>query len=127
MLLDSHVLLWWATDSPKLPQWVRASIVSEQHQKLVSAASLWELEIKRAGGRLRGPSDLAGRVRNAGFTELPIGFREAVAAAALPRHHLDPFDRMLIAHARLDGLTLVSADRTMARYDVELLAPDWEG
>lgn len=88
---------------------------------IASAASIWEIEIKRAGGRLETPTDAAEMVANGGFERLAISFEHARGAAHLPPHHGDPFDRMLVAQAQIEGLTLATADQELARYDVEIL------
>ena len=87
----------------------------------VSAASVWELEIKRAAGRLTAPLDVAERALSQGYEPLAISFEHALDAGRLPRIHGDPFDRMLIAQARIEGMTLATADATIARYDVRTL------
>lgn len=88
----------------------------------VSAATVWEIEIKRALGRLRVPQDVARLVEDSGFERLAIGFEHASEAGRLPPLHADPFDRMLIAQARLEEMTLASADATIQRYEVPVLA-----
>jgi PIN domain nuclease of toxin-antitoxin system len=92
----------------------------------VSAATICEIEIKRALGRLQAPRDIVALVRDSGFSTLPISLEHACEAGRLPRHHDDPFDRVLIAQARLDGLTIATADAVFARYAVTVLeiAPD---
>jgi PIN domain nuclease of toxin-antitoxin system len=87
----------------------------------VSSATVWEIEIKRALGRLRAPEDVAGLVDESGFTPLAITFEHAVAAGRLAALHRDPFDRMLVAQALANGLTLATADTTLAGYDVPIL------
>jgi PIN domain nuclease of toxin-antitoxin system len=87
----------------------------------VSSASVWEIEIKRASGRLIAPSDVGEHAFQQGFEPLPIGFDHAIAAGRLPLHHRDPFDRMLVAQAQLEGMTLASADARLSAYDVPLL------
>jgi PIN domain nuclease of toxin-antitoxin system len=87
----------------------------------VSSATIWEIEIKRSLGRLRGPEDVIGLVEQSGFEELPITFEHAREAGRLPPLHGDPFDRMLVAQARVDRLTLASADETLRRYEVPVL------
>jgi PIN domain nuclease of toxin-antitoxin system len=87
----------------------------------VSVASIWELEIKRAAGRLRTRGDLVEAGGAAGFELVPIEVAHALEAARLPLHHGDPFDRMLVAQARVEGMTLVSNDEKIAKYDVALL------
>lgn len=121
LLLDTHVLLWWLSDDPSLPADAREAIASPENEVVVSAASAWEITIKKAAGRLDAPDDLVEALATDGFETLPITVAHAIAAGALPPHHADPFDRMLIAQARSDGLTLISIDRRFAQYDVELL------
>jgi PIN domain nuclease of toxin-antitoxin system len=88
---------------------------------LVSAVVAWEIAIKKAAGRLQAPDDLIEALEANDFETLPVTVTHAVAAGALPPHHSDPFDRMLIAQARTEGLQLVSVDRRFAQYDVDLL------
>lgn len=83
--------------------------------------TVWEVERKRNLGKLAGEWDVAERCRDAGFTELTIGFGHAALAGALPLHHRDPFDRMLVAQAQIEGLTVVTSDRQIARYSVAVL------
>jgi PIN domain nuclease of toxin-antitoxin system len=87
----------------------------------VSAASVWEIEIKRSTGKLRAPAPLRERVDDEGFAALPITVEHAILAARLAQHHSDPFDRMLVAQAQLEGLTLVTRDPVFDRYDVRVL------
>jgi len=87
----------------------------------VSAASIWEIEIKRAAGRLSAPADVGERALEQGFEPLPISFEHARAAGRLPALHGDPFDRMLVAQASLGGFTLATADGALEAYDVALL------
>jgi PIN domain nuclease of toxin-antitoxin system len=84
----------------------------------VSAASIWEIEIKRATGRLTAPDDVGERALEEGYEPLPISFEHALAAGRLPAFHRDPFDRMLVAQARVEGLTLATSDPEIARYDI---------
>ena len=121
VLLDAHALLWWLADSPRLGAQAREAIAAADNEVLVSAASLWEISIKRALGRLEGIDDLAEWLVAEEFAELPIRWSHAMRAGALPRLHDDPFDRMLIAQAQEDGLVLVSSEAAIARYDVVLL------
>ena len=87
----------------------------------VSSATIWEIEVKRATGKLRAPEDPIALVDDAGFDRLPITFEHAVEAGRLPLHHRDPFDRMLVAQARLENLTLATSDESIARYGIPLL------
>ena len=121
LLLDTHVLLWWLFELPQLGKRASHAIQDPESEVFVSAISAGEIEIKRAIGKLDGPEDLPVQVGRDGFTELPFTLRHGSALRALPLHHKDPFDRMLIAQARLEGLTLVTADRAMSDYDVPIL------
>jgi len=87
----------------------------------VSPVSPWEIEIKRSRGTLRAPNDLPNQLERAGFVPLPITIAHGLAAGALPLHHRDPFDRMLVAQAQLEGMTIVTRDRDIARYQVAIL------
>lgn len=115
LLLDTHVLLWWLDDDARLGSAARAAIAEAEHV-VVSAASAWEIGIKQAIGRLTGPRDLVEEISGNGFVALDISVRHALAAASLPLHHRDPFDRMLVAQAVLEGLTLVTRDQRLAAY-----------
>ena len=121
-LLDTHILLWWLSDDALLPAAAREAIASPESEVLVSAATAWEIAIKQAAGRLEAPDDLLEAVDDSDFETLPITAAHALAAGALPPHHSDPFDRMLIAQALADSLTLISVDNRFPQYDVELLA-----
>lgn len=119
LLLDTHVILWWLADDPGLADDIKCAIDSEP-DVFVSAASIWELAIKQSLGKL-GPADLPERVAAAELTELPMKSQHAMVAGRLPPIHRDPFDRMLVAQARCEGLTLVTRDATVQKYDVSLL------
>ena len=116
------MLIWAMSKSPRLGERAQAAVASPDNQVLVSVVSAWEIAIKHALGRLVFPVDrFEDMAQQMGFDTLPILVRHAIAAGRLPRHHDDPFDRMLIAQALTEGLTLVSIDRAVARYDVPLL------
>jgi PIN domain nuclease of toxin-antitoxin system len=118
--LDTQVLLWSSFDA--LSSHAEDVIGRRADSVFVSAVSVWEIEIKRASGRLSAPTDVAGMVHDAGFVPLPVTFEHALSAGRLPPLHRDPFDRMLVAQARTEGLTLVTSDRVLARYDVATLS-----
>jgi PIN domain nuclease of toxin-antitoxin system len=120
LLLDTHVFLWWKTNDPRLGEAARQAIASAD-LVFVSAASAWEAAIKAALGKLRLPAPLEEGVAESGFDKLPITFAHAESAAALPRHHRDPIDRMLVAQAALEGLTLVTHDKHLGAYDIRIL------
>lgn len=120
LLLDTHVLLWWLAESPKLPKATKARI-ADAELVYVSAASVWEMAIKTAIGKLDAPDDLEEQLPRHRFEQLPVLVSHALAVAKLPRHHSDPFDRMLIAQAAFESLTLVTADPQLAVYGVPIL------
>jgi PIN domain nuclease of toxin-antitoxin system len=121
LLLDAHALLWWLADDVTLSRGARAAIRTPLNDVLVSAASVWQIEIKRALGKLDAPDALIEAIASAGFGAVPITPADATRAARLPRHHRDPFDRMLVAQAtRLEAI-IVTRDASFATYGVELL------
>lgn len=121
LLLDSHTLLWGLGDVDRLSPAAREVLSAGVTPAYVSAASIWEIGIKRASGKLRAPDDLLDRVAAASFQELAVDFRHATAAGALPRHHGDPFDRMIVAQAQCEGLIVVTRDEHIAAYGVPVL------
>jgi PIN domain nuclease of toxin-antitoxin system len=121
LLLDAHAVLWALAGSRELRADTRSALEDPSNEVLVSAGTVWEIEIKRVAGRLEAPDDLLEAMHATGFSALPITAADAWNAARLPRHHADPFDRMLVAQAgRLDAL-IVTRDAALAAYDVELL------
>lgn len=120
LLLDTHVVLWWRTDSPRLGRDARNAIASAD-VVWVSAVSGWEVAIKQALGKLRLRGQFAALVAAGGLSELALSLRHADTLADLPLHHADPFDRMLIAQASVERLTVVTHDRQFERYDVPVL------
>jgi PIN domain nuclease of toxin-antitoxin system len=121
LLLDTHALLWWLEGGHALTAGARMAIGAQGSEVYVSAASAWEISIKRAKGRLDSPSDVHDAVAANAFRELPITVSHAQSLGELPLHHADPFDRMLIAQAMLEGLTIVTRDPAFAAYEVPLL------
>jgi len=120
LLLDTHVLLWWLAASENLSREARQAILAGE-RVFVSAATVWEISIKAARGKLRVQGDLQEHLQINRFHPLPITVAHALAAGALPRHHGDPFDRMLVAQAVIESLTLVTADKRQAAYDVPVI------
>jgi PIN domain nuclease of toxin-antitoxin system len=125
LLLDTHTLLWWLFDDPKLSVAARSAIVSPANEIVISAASAWEIATKHRLGRLPEAGDVAARLphylRRARFAVLNISLEHAMAAGALPGPHKDPFDRMLVAQARLEGLAVATIDRVFRDYDVAVI------
>jgi PIN domain nuclease of toxin-antitoxin system len=128
VLLDTNALLWWLTDNPRLHDAARDVIANPSNVVYVSAASAWEIAIKVGLGRLAAPLDVAAwlpaSLRENRFTPLPINIEHAAAVEALPPHHADPFDRLLIAQARAEDLWLMTASPVVQRYDVRLIRCD---
>jgi PIN domain nuclease of toxin-antitoxin system len=122
LLLDSHTLLWALTEPTRLRTEAAEIIVDPATLVWYSAATVWELELKATLGKLSLPVDWLDAVAATRFDELPISAADARESVGLPWHHRDPFDRVLIAQARLRGLRLATRDPVMARYDVPLLA-----
>lgn len=123
LLLDSHVLVWSIAADPRLPAHISRAIEDSANSLTVSTASLWELSIKLAQGRLRLPSGLDSVLiflDRWNINLLPVGLAHVRYAASLPFHHGDPFDRMLIAQSITENLRLVSGDEKMRRYAVDL-------
>lgn len=115
MLVDSHALLWFLAGDKRLGDSNRELI---EAGATVSAASIWEIGIKMALGKLDAPGDLPDRVLDFGFEMLPITAEHGWRVKLLPPHHRDPFDRMLIAQAQIEGLPILTADSAFADYDV---------
>ena len=120
-LLDTHVLLWWVEDNPKLAEAPRAIITNPGTEVVVSAATIWEAAIKRTLGKLRFDTPvLLDTLRRGDMRVLPITAEHALAAGDLPRHHDDPFDRMLVAQANAEGCTLMTSDTWLRSYAVAI-------
>lgn len=122
LLLDTHVLLWWLADDPQLQPKVRAAISSPENLVFISAASVWELRIKQALGKVELPGDFAEVLDAQAFEQLSVTVAHAHALHGLPMHHRDPFDRLLVAQASVERLTIVSHDDALRSYGVPLLA-----
>lgn len=120
LLLDTHALVWWWTDNARLPPPARAAIAGQDNAVFVSAASLWEIATKHRLGRWPAVAELLEgfdtSLRRSRFAALPIAHTHAKLAGSLEGEHRDPFDRMLLAQARLEALTLVSGDPVFRAY-----------
>lgn len=119
LLVDTHAVLWWLADDPALSSAARDAIADPANEPLVSAASIWEIAVKRSLGKLDAPDDLLETVVHEGFSWLPIGAAHAWQVRELPMHHRDPFDRLLAAQALMEGLPVVTADTRFRDYTVE--------
>jgi PIN domain nuclease of toxin-antitoxin system len=122
-LLDTHVLLDLLSARQRVGRVARKVLEDPLNDVMVSSASAWEMAIKAAQGRLRPPDDLEAELLREGIDSLDITLSDALRAGALPRHHNDPFDRMLVAQAQNHEMTLVTRDPMLATYDVRILVP----
>lgn len=124
-LLDTHCWLWLQTEPERFPDHLLNRLADRAVDLFLSAASAWEIGIKHAAGRLTLPEPpevyVPEGMRRTGTRELPVSHAHALAAAALPPHHRDPFDRLLVAQSGIEGLLLVTVDCAIQRYDVEVL------
>ena len=122
LLLDTHILLWWLDDDPRLTATLRQAILDGSNEILVSSITVAEIEIKKAHGKLDVPRELLTLLDEAGFRTLPLSAAHAQRLRELPPHHADPFDRMLVAQAIVEGVPLATADVRLSAYEVELFA-----
>jgi PIN domain nuclease of toxin-antitoxin system len=122
LLLDAHVVLWWLRRDSTLSRLARQAIADAESLVFVSAATVWEIAIKQNIGKLDAPADLLAQLEFHQFDALPITVTHAYTAGFLPRHHDDPFDRMLVAQALAESLTIVTRDPRISRYGVPTLA-----
>jgi PIN domain nuclease of toxin-antitoxin system len=125
LLLDTHAFVWWITDDDRLSERAGEVIADGANDVYLSAASAWEIAIKAGLGRIRLPDDAwtftPHQLERNAFQALPVHVAHAVAVITLPDVHRDPFDRMLVAQAMTEGLTIVSADPDLARYPVPVV------
>lgn len=121
LLLDTHAALWWLADDARVGPAAARQLNDETNRILLSAAVIWEVAVKRSLGKLQAPSNLAPTLVAAGAQPLAITLDHAAAVEALPWHHRDPFDRMLIAQALMEGATIVSQDERMQPYGVPVV------
>jgi PIN domain nuclease of toxin-antitoxin system len=121
LLLDTHALLWWLDDNPTLSAEARDAIADGRNLVFVSAVAIWEIRIKQALGKLQLPANFREVLDSQAFDELPLTVDHAHRLAELPPLHRDPFDRMLVAQAIAERLTIVTRDPDIARYRVRTL------
>lgn len=124
-LLDTHVLLWWLANDPKLSADVREIIRNPVNDSFVSAATIWEIAIKTSLRKLKQPDDLLAVLRDNRFQVLDISAEHCLNVSSLPWHHKDPFDRMLISQALVERLTIITVDQKFKFYDVPLFSDDF--
>ncbi len=121
LLLDTHAALWWLSGDDRFGEQAERQLTDETNQVLLSAAVVWEVAVKRSLGKLEAPEDLAPTLLSAGAQALPVSLEHAAAVERLPWHHRDPFDRMLVAQASIEGAALVSGDDALRPYGVTLV------
>lgn len=121
LLLDTHVFIWWDERDRRLEESAVAAVANADNRVFVSAASIWEISIKRMLGKLRFRPDAVEAVRLNGFEPLGITLQHADISGSLPLYHTDPFDRLLVAQAKVEGFVLVTQDRRLVPYGVPIL------
>ncbi len=121
LLLDTHAFIWALENNPTLSTPARNAIIEGKNLVFISSATVWEMSIKQAQGKLEIPNNLQEEIDLHRFTQLSINFQHADLAGKLPNIHKDPFDRMLIAQAKIEKLTLVTRDKLIAQYDVNII------
>jgi len=121
LLLDTHAALWWLSNDDRFSARATEHVDDASNQLLLSAVVVWEVAIKRSIGKLVTPDGFGPALLSAGVLPLAVGFDHAAAVEHLPHHHRDPFDRLLVAQAQIEGATLVSSDEQLRAYDVPVL------
>jgi PIN domain nuclease of toxin-antitoxin system len=121
LLLDTHAALWWLADDARIGRDAERELSDDTNRVLLSAAVIWEVAIKRSLGKLKAPGDLTQTLLDAGAQPLPVTLEHAAAVEALPWHHRDPFDRLLVSQALTEGAVLVSQDERLQPYGVSLI------
>lgn len=121
LLLDTHALLWALTSPDRLDEFARNAISDPFNMVFVSAVSGWEIALKSNLGKLDVPANVIEMIEATGFMHLPVTFAHGVEAGSLPLHHRDPFDRLLVAQARLNDLVLVTRDGRITQYEVSIM------
>lgn len=122
VLLDTHILLWWLSEPERLSKAQYDLISYKETQALVSAGSIWEMRIKESLGKIEIPSDIISIIKEEAFQFLAVSEEHADYISRLPIHHKDQFDRIIIAQAKIEDLTLVSSDKIFLKYDIEIIS-----
>ena len=123
LLLDSHILVWAILQPERMTSALERTLADQRNERYVSTATIWELGLKQGREKITLPPDLTTDLEEINAEALDVTMEHAVATTKLPFLHADPFDRMLIAQAQIERLTLVTADRRIAAYDVDVLTP----
>ena len=121
LLVDTHTLLWWLSDDPTLSETARSAIADPENTVFLSAVVAWEMRIKQDIGKLELPDDFSAVLEDQRFPELPVTVDHAHTIAELPAVHRDPFDRMLVAQAMVEHMTIVTRDSSIADYAVDVI------
>lgn len=122
LLLDTHLIVWWMNgEASKISERALAALGSEEMEPVVSAVAIWEAAIKSGIGKLEVPGDMLAQIEGSGVELLPVTARHADFVSTLPAHHADPFDRLLVSQAVIEGIPLASADASLRLYEVEVV------
>jgi PIN domain nuclease of toxin-antitoxin system len=121
LLLDTHTALWFLEGDRRLSATARSLIEDQATERWISAAAVWEVAIKRSTGKLDAPADFHDRMSRQGVRGLPVIDAHAAAVGELPMYHRDPFDRLMVAQAIAEGMAILSADKILHSYDVQVL------
>jgi PIN domain nuclease of toxin-antitoxin system len=121
LLLDTHAVLWWLSDDPTLSEAARVAISDPENTVYLSAVVIWEMRIRQGIGKLDLPDDFEEVVDDQAFSKLPVTVDHANAIVRLPAIHRDPFDRMLVAQAVVEEMTIVTRDRNIAEYGIDVV------
>lgn len=120
-LLDTQIFIWWMEKAAKLHQKIKAVLADPENQIFLSVGSVWEMMIKKAKKKLKLPKDVEAGITQSGFTLLPVELTHVLQLETLPNLHKDPFDRLLIAQALVEKLTLITSDEKMWKYQADIL------
>ena len=120
LLLDTHTLIWWLKNDPTLFQGAKKAISNSNNLVFVSAASAWEIAIKKSLGKLDAPDDLETQIKNHNFQSLPITITHGIVVGKLPWHHKDPFDRIIITQAICESMTIITRDKKFSLYNISV-------
>ncbi len=123
-LLDTHVFIWWMEKNKRLPDKLMNLINDPQNEVYLSVVNVWEIVIKNAKGKLKSPKDIKGGIQKSSFVLLPIDINHVLEVEKLPDIHKDPFDRILIAQAKVENLTLITSDEKIWKYKQSLRSRD---